>query len=127
MASRRTKRVFVAFAIEDRRYRDLLKGQSLLVRSPFAYTDMSAKEPWDAEWKSRCRTRIRGCDGVIALLSRNTAKATGQRWEIKCALDEGKPVLPIFIGDHRYMPPELRGRRGYVWRWNTIATFIDRL
>jgi len=64
---------------------------------------------------------------MIALLSANTAKASGQRWEIACALAEGKPVLPVFIGDNRYIPPELKGRRGYVWRWDTIAGFIDRL
>lgn len=30
------KRVFIAFAIEDRNYRDLLKGQSLNTDSPFS-------------------------------------------------------------------------------------------
>jgi len=64
---------------------------------------------------------------MIALLSANTAKASGQRWEISCALSEGKPVLPIFIGESRYMPPELSARRGYLWRWETIAGFIDRI
>ncbi len=31
------KIVFVAFAIEDERQRDFLKGQSLLTKSPFEY------------------------------------------------------------------------------------------
>lgn len=52
------KRIFVAFAAEDRSARDLLKGQSLNTDSPFEYVDMSVKEPYDREWKTRCcRTR----------------------------------------------------------------------
>ena len=43
------KVVFVAFAIEDVRSRDYLKGQSLNTRSPFEYIDMSVKEAYDEE------------------------------------------------------------------------------
>jgi len=68
-----TKRVFVGFAVEDKQYRDLLRGQSKLGDSPIDYTDMSVKEPWDSAWKTKCRQRIRGCDGVIALLSQTGA------------------------------------------------------
>lgn len=71
--------MFVAFAVENRQYRDLLKGQSLNARSPLEYTDMSVKEPWDDSWKTRCRTRIKGCDGVVVLLSSNSLKADGQK------------------------------------------------
>lgn len=35
------KTVFIAFAIEDEKQRDLLKGQTLLTFSPFEYVDMS--------------------------------------------------------------------------------------
>src|SRR5665811_220176 len=45
-----TKRIFVGFAVEDKQYRDLLRGQSKLGDSPIDYTDMSAKEPWDSSW-----------------------------------------------------------------------------
>ncbi|UFW51098.1 MULTISPECIES: hypothetical protein [Bradyrhizobium] len=59
-----TKRVFTAFAIEDENLRMLLVGQRLHPETPFEWTDMSAKEPWSSDWKSKCRTRIKGCDGV---------------------------------------------------------------
>ncbi|HFV1349452.1 TPA: hypothetical protein ACH70W_005186 [Escherichia coli] len=42
MATKKT--IFVAFAIEDERQRDFLKGQSLNTNSPFEYVDMSVKE-----------------------------------------------------------------------------------
>jgi hypothetical protein len=91
------KRIFVAFAIEDKRYRDLLRGQSKLGHCPIDYTDMSVKQPWDSAWKTKCRQRVKGCDGVIALLSRNMRAAAGARWEIKCAVDEGVPVLGVYV------------------------------
>ena len=50
------KVIFVAFAIEDERQRDFLKGQSLNTKSPFEYVDMSVKEPYDSNWKDHVRT-----------------------------------------------------------------------
>lgn len=64
-----TKTVFIAFAIEDERMRDLLKGQSLHPRTPYEFIDMSVKEPYDSGWKDKVRTRIRRSHGVIALVS----------------------------------------------------------
>ena len=72
-----SKRVFIAFAIEDKTHRDFLVGQAKLDQSPFEFTDMSAQEPWDEKWKTNCRSRIKGCDGVIGLISKNTPKAAG--------------------------------------------------
>jgi hypothetical protein len=43
------KIVFVAFAIEDERQRDFLKGQSLLTKSPFEYIDLSVKERYGGQ------------------------------------------------------------------------------
>jgi hypothetical protein len=121
------KRVFIAFAIEDERIRDLLKGQSLNLATPFEYTDMSVKEPWSSEWKEKCRSRIKG-DGMIALLSRNTLNASGQRWEIKCAVEEEVPLIGMFIyKDDRSVPPEMAGQNTTVWTWDAIAAFINSL
>ena len=73
------KIVFVAFAIEDEKQRDLLKGQALNTKSPFEYIDMSVKEPYTNEWKERVRTRIRRSDGVIALISKNSLSSSGEK------------------------------------------------
>lgn len=56
------KTIFIAFAIEDERMRDFLKGQSLLTNSPFEYVDMSVKQAYDTDWKNKVRTRIRRSD-----------------------------------------------------------------
>ena len=122
------KRIFVAFAKEDERARDLLKGQSLHVRSPFEYVDMSVKEPYSSAWKLRVRTRIRGSDGVIALISKNTARAAGEVWEIDCAKAERKKLLGVWAySDDRARPTVMSGQRLVPWSWDTIAQFIDGL
>ena len=90
------KVVFVAFAIEDEQIRNLIKGQSLLTDSPFEYIDMSVKKAYDEDWKNRVRTRIRRSDGVLAIVSKNSTTSSGQKWEIKCAKEEKKPLRGIW-------------------------------
>lgn len=119
------KVIFVAFAIEDERQRDFLKGQSLHTNSPFEYIDMSVKEPYDSDWKDRVRTRIRRSDGVIALVSKNSLTSSGQKWEIACAREEKKTVLGIWAyTDDR---TNLLGVYTVVWTWAAIEKFIDSL
>jgi hypothetical protein len=123
------KRIFISFAIEDAFYRTGLVNQARDERTPFEFTDMSAKEPWDNSWKTRCRTKIKGCDGVIALISRNTETASGARWEMKCADEEGIPMIGVHIhkDDKGPIPSELYGHRVIEWSWPGIAGFINAL
>lgn len=119
------KVVFVAFAIEDERLRDFLVGQSLNTASPFEFVDMSVKEPYDEAWKEKVRTRIKRSDGVIAIVSSNSLKSSGQKWEISCAKEEGKKVLGIWgYKDDR---TDLSGVHTVPWTWDGIAKFIDSL
>ncbi len=122
-------RLFISFAAEDVRSRDFLTAQSKLPACPFEFTDMSVKTPWDSAWKTNCRTKIRGCNGVIALLSKKTWNADGARWEIQCARDEGIPVLGVHIykDDKGAVPPELAGCRVIEWSWPGIHQFIRSL
>lgn len=119
------KVIFIAFAIEDERQRDLLKGQSLNTNSPFEYVDMSVKDPYDSDWKEKVRTRIKRSDGVIALVSKNSLSSSGQKWEISCAKDETRKVLGIWaFTDDR---TDLSGVRTVAWTWASIEKFIDSL
>ncbi|KAB8195639.1 TIR domain-containing protein [Lysobacter maris] len=119
------KVIFVAFAIEDERQRDFLKGQSLSTKSPFDYVDMSVKEAYSSEWKERVRTRIRRSDGVIVLVSKNSLSSSGQKWEIACAREEKKPVLGLWI--YKDDRTNLEGVRTVVWTWAAIENFINGL
>jgi hypothetical protein len=120
-----TKTIFIAFAIEDKSQRDFLKGQSLLTTSPFEYIDMSVKEAYDTEWKSKVRSRIKRSDGVIVLVSIDSLTSTGQKWEIECAREEGKKILAIwaYTSDRTLVS----GLNVNPWTWDNIKNFINSL
>lgn len=124
------KRIFVSFAIEDENLRDLLKGQARNQNSPFEFVDMSVKEPWDSKWKTNCRIRIKGCDGVISIITRNTKNADGQIWEMKCAKEEGIPIIGIY-GNDDHSGVSIPTECGYIklvdWTWSNISSWIDKL
>lgn len=119
------KVIFVAFAIEDVRIRDMIKGQSLHTDSPFEYVDMSVKEAYDEEWKKRVRTRILRSDGVLVIVSKNSLTSSGQKWEIQCAKEEKKPVRGIWA--YKEDRTAIAGLNTMVWTWPNIAAWIDGL
>lgn len=119
------KVIFIAFAIEDERQRDFLKGQSLGPRAPYEFVDMSVKEPYDSGWKDKVRTRIRRSHGVIVLVSKNSLTSTGQKWEVQCAKDEGKPLLGVWAYSNDRT--NLAGVRTVTWTDTNISGFIDSL
>jgi hypothetical protein len=117
------KVIFVAFATEDERQRDFLKGQSLHPRAPFEFIDISVKEPYDSNWKDRVRTRIRRSHGVIVLVSKNSPTSSGQEWEIQCAEEERKPVRGIWA--YKDDRTSISGVPTYAWNDTNIGSFID--
>lgn len=119
------KIIFVAFAIEDERQRDFLKGQSLHPRAPYEFVDMSVKQPYDSEWKDRVRTRIRRSHGVIVLVSKNSLTSSGQKWEIQCAKEERKPIRGICA--YSTDRTTISGVSTVAWSDANIAGFIDSL
>ena len=122
------KVAFIAFAKEDEGTRNLFTGQRVHPQTPFEFTDMSVKKPYDEDWKERTRTRIKRSDGVIALISSNTPKAAGELWEIQCAVEEGTKLLGIWIEDgYRTKPAEMGGASCNTWTWDNVAAFIDSL
>jgi hypothetical protein len=119
------KVIFIAFAIEDERQRDFLKGQSLSPRSPYEFIDMSVKKAYDTDWKSKVRTRIKRSDGVIVLVSSNSLTSTGQKWEITCAREEGKKVKGIWA--YKDDRTNIVGVNTSTWSDANISNFIDSL
>lgn len=124
------KRIFISFAIEDENLRDLLKGQAKNKNSPFEFVDMSVKQPWDSKWKTNCRIRIKGCNGVISIITKNTKNADGQIWEMKCAKEEEIPIIGIYGNDDHVgvkMPDECRYIRLMDWTWSNISNWINNV
>jgi len=119
------KVVFIAFAIEDQAIRDMIKGQSLNTNCPIEFVDMSVKEPYDEEWKKGVRTRIRRSDGVLAIITKNSLKSTGQQWEIHCAKDEKVPVRGVWA--YKEDRTNISGVNTMIWTWASIVDWIDSL
>lgn len=120
-----SKVIFVAFAIEDERIRDLIKGQSLHTDTDFEYIDMSVKEAYDSEWKKRVRTRILRSDGVLAIVSKNSLSSSGQKWEIQCAKEEKKNLRGLWA--YKEDRTKLEGVNTMVWTWDNLADWINSL
>lgn len=123
------KRIFISFAIEDEEYRDFFVSQAKKENSPFSFIDMSVKKPWKSEWKKKCRTKIKSCDGVIVLLSNKTYHSSGARWEIKCAKEEEIPVVGMHIRKNKKsaIPPELKGEKIITWNWKNLGNLISSI
>jgi hypothetical protein len=122
------ERVFISFAIKDKKYRDFLVAQAKNSRTPFDFVDMSVKERYDEdEWQKRCRTKIRRCDCMIVLLSRNTWHSKGARWEIKCGREERLRVTGMHINknDKGAIPTELEGCKIIEWSWNNLKKILN--
>ena len=124
------KRIFICFPIEDEWARNSLLGQAGNEKSPFEFIDMSPGNPWEKDWQAECRSRIKRCHGIIALVSKETNSASGQLWEIKCAKEENIPLLGIYTTtDDRpsALPSELSGVRVVDWTWGNIKSFLEGL
>jgi len=126
------KRIFISFPEEDSVLRDFIVGQSRNEQCPFEFVDMSIKEALpQSEWKSRCRTKIKGCDGLIAHITKNTKQASGELFEINCALEENVPAIGIYSSSDKYsypiyLPNQLSGK-AMEWNWNNIHNWIKKL
>jgi hypothetical protein len=122
-------RIFVSFAIEDEVTKNLFTGQAKFDKVPYEFTDMSVKKPWDSEWKTNCRSRIKGCDGVIVLITENLIDGEGALWEIKCAKEEKVPIIGVYMKGATFLddPAELNGIKKIKWTWDGIAAFVNNL
>jgi hypothetical protein len=131
------KRIFVSFSSEDARYRDLLLGQARHQGTPFVLVDLSDREAGaddehdqseDSD-ETRRLSRIRDCDGVLALISANTPHARAQLSELRWVFEEALPVLLIFVSEARprSLPALLKNRRIVAWSWESISNFLKKL
>ena len=122
------KKIFISFSMKDKKYRNDLVNQSKKENSPFSFTDMSVKKPWaEDKWKTECRKRIKSCDAVIVLLSKNIWHSSGTRWEIKCAKKERIPIYGMHIKkkNRGAIPKELEGSEIITWSWDNLENIID--
>ena len=123
-------RVFVSFAVEDvgsceRRIREAVKN-----RCSVEFVRMPVNQPFDGPWRIRCRARILGSAGLIALISPNTTHSDRQLWEVRCADAGDVPVLLVLTSEGKppaELPPLIARRTVQSWRWADIASFLETI
>lgn len=125
-----TNKVFISFALRDIKAHDQLLEQLNKEQTTFSFVEMPIKQSWEPAWKEECREKVTGCDGVIALVTKNILRADGQLWELRCAYDARMPVLLIHGDDDKLpskLPDPVAQRDIDAWTWPTISAFLNRL
>lgn len=122
------KRVFISFDFDhDEDVRTLLVGQSRNPDSPFEMADWSVKEVMSGDWKSKVRTRIKGCDLMIVICGEKTDKATGVSAELRIAQDEGIPYFLVWGRSSKTCVKPTAAKSDdkiYRWTWDNLKALI---
>ncbi len=125
----RTVRVFLVYAEEDYKFRDMLINQARTARLAVEFADMPTKQPWVERWKGAVRTRTFECDGSIVLVSKRLKQGSGVKWELECVFNAGFPLLGVCTEkcERSAVPDELADAPVIEWNWTEIAAFIESL
>ena len=89
----------------------------------------SLHEPFTNAWKTQTAQIIDESDVVIVLIGRGTHGADGVIWEIRKAIELGKPIFGVHISKKRMhrgaVPKLLRGRTVIEWTHEGISEQLD--
>lgn len=122
------KRVFISFDYDnDAGLKTLLAGQAKNSDTPFNIQDFSVKEPMTGDWKSKVRTRIKGCDVVIVLCGEKTHTATGVAVEHNIAKEEciANFMLKGYSDKNCTRPTSAEAsEKMYNWTWDNLKKLI---
>jgi hypothetical protein len=122
------KTVFLACAEQDELFRDLFTTQWARAGAQARFLDPPGDTTCPVEWKQDVRERIRGCDGVIALIGGDTRASEAALWQIRCAVAEGKPLMGLWLEPALRVKPDAMGAaRCEAWTWENVGDFLDRL
>jgi hypothetical protein len=120
------KQIFLSFPVEDTEAEAVLKGKHVTASTAFEYVDVAPDDPGNTEWQERVRSLIRDSKGVLALVSKYTDDDAAQVFEIRTAIEEGKPILGVWTHmDDRTKPQVLDGQKITPLMLPALADFID--
>ena len=127
-----TKQLFISFALKDAELRDQLIEQINKESPELTCVFMPEKRSWESAWKEECKEKVRGCDGVIGIISTNTMRADGQLWELRCAFEAKLKIM--LIGDDeicdmpaKKFPDLLRDEDILPWNSSNVSLFVGKL
>jgi len=122
-----SKKMFISFAIHDKTTHDLFMGQAKHDKVPYEFSEMLQKQPWDENWKNQARAKIKNSDLVLVLITKGLKTGNGAMWEIRCAKEEKKPILGLFMHGTTIedSPDELHEAKKANWSWSAIEEFLN--
>ena len=122
------KRAFISFDFDhDEELRDALIGQAKNSDSPFNIADWSVREPFEGNWKSKVRSRIRQTDLTIVICGEHTHTAAGVAAELTISQEEGKPYFLLKGRPDRTCTKPRMARSSdkiYKWTWENLKLLI---
>ena len=123
------KRAFISFDYDhDLDLKNLLVGQAKNPDTPFNISDFSIKETISKDWKSKARTRIKGCDVVIVVCGQYTHTASGVSAELQIAQEESIPYFLLWgRSDKECTKPTTATKTDkiYKWTWDNLKSLIS--
>lgn len=128
----RHKTVYVGYAKADLKYRDMLvyfrHRLEFYLNGTLDFTTCDRNGSKTDQWKQIAEKKIIESDGVMIIVSENTALDEAAVWEIEAALYNNVPIVGIDIRNKSEgnIPEKLVGKMTrYGWEW--FATFINGL
>ncbi len=122
------KRAFISFDFDhDAELRDALIGQAKNSESPFRIADWSVREPFETNWKSKVRRRIRQTDLTIVICGEHTHTAAGVAAELTITQEEGKPYFLLWGRPKRTCKKPKMAHSSdkiYNWTWENLKSLI---
>jgi len=123
------KRAFISFDYDhDSDLKVLLVGQAKNPDTPFEIADFSVKEAIAVDWKSKARTRIKGCDVVVVICGLWTHTACGVSAEVEMAQGEGVPYFLLAGRSERICQKPTSAYyndKVYKWTWDYLKLLCN--
>lgn len=126
----RHKTIYVGSSKNDIKYRDMLvnfrQRWEFYLKGTLDFSTCDYDDLKPDQWKWIAEKKIYESDGMMMIVTTNTADDGAAAWEIDCALSHNVPIVGV---DIRYkfegkIPEKLVGKMTrYGWEW--FAEFID--
>ncbi|WP_406514689.1 TIR domain-containing protein [Streptomyces sp. NBC_00499] len=113
-------RVFISFQVKDAWAREFLLEGVRKIPGGLEMVDHSIRDPFDSDWKDKCRPRIADTHGTVVLVGATTFASSPVQWEIRQTLLHGHELIGIQVRDGEiFRIPENLSRRT-VMRWDFV-------
>lgn len=114
------KRVFISFHMGDRHAKELLVAQGKSDKFDLEFINYAVNEPFDSEWRTNCRERIKQTSVTICLIGEKTWQRKAVVWELNTSYELGNNVfgVRIYRSKNHTVPEPLRRNNAKILYWD---------